>query len=105
MFNDDQISIQFEEFQPSERTRRLFRNVADRLANDAPSDAYLKLILRKAGKSFYGSCRIAARAGIFSSEASCESPESALGRIQSEVGRKLFQWKINRPKVQLRSVV
>ncbi len=90
------VQFEFIGFDPDWETRRTLSVIADKMAELAPSDSFIKLIFRKGRSAIEASCRIASLAGEFAAEAISKNPVNAIFQIEEKIDRQLNHWKKNR---------
>ena len=93
---DSDIKVTFEEFTPDDSTKACLSVVADKLQFSAPSDAVLKIVLKKSAGNLLATCRIVSQAGIFVAEAIADQPIRAIGMVEEKIRKQLKNWKAHR---------
>ena len=90
------VNFEFIGFDPEYEVRSFITSVADRLHSLAPSDSFMKIVMKKGGDAIEASCRIASQADKFVADAVCNSPVTAIHQIESKIRQQLDEWKKHR---------
>ena len=95
MINEN-FEYEFTGFDPEYRIKKLVTTVGDKLYFSAPSDAFMKLAIRKSHGMIKASCRIASQVGTFFAEGTGGNAIRAIEQLEKRIKRQLDSWKKNR---------
>jgi ribosome-associated translation inhibitor RaiA len=87
------VQFEFMGFKPDEQIKTFVSSVVDQLHFSAPSDAALKLVIKKSKDMIRASCRIASQAGTFVADTMSDNPIRAVQQIENKIRRQLDHWK------------
>jgi hypothetical protein len=94
--NGNDMQIEFMGFDPGYEMKTFTATVAEKLHFSAPSDAAMKLAVKKCKGAVQASCRIASQAGLFIAEVASDNPVRALQQIELKIRSQLEAWKNRR---------
>jgi hypothetical protein len=94
--NGGDMQIEFMGFDPGFEMRSIAATVAEKIHFSAPSDAAMKLAVKKCRGAVQASCRIASQAGLFIAEVASDNPVRALHQIDIKIRSQLEAWKKRR---------
>lgn len=90
MGND--LQLKFINFEPRPEFQSFVSLIGERLHLSAPSDAVLKLAIRKSKDAIEVSCKIVSCAGTFVAEAVSENQIQAVRRVEAKIRKQLKAW-------------
>ena len=88
--------IQYVDLEADGELRDAIRLMAEGIYHAAPSDAAIRIILRKSRNIVSVSCRIVSLAGVFLCETMGHSPLPAFQSIERQMKEQLDAWKAAR---------
>lgn len=94
MRND--IECEFVNFEPDAGLKSYVWNVAQNIYDLSPSNAAMKLVLKKSDKGFKATCRIFSYAGVFEADVENEKEISVIRKLEERICYKLDIWKSSR---------
>lgn len=89
----DDLKIKFQGFTPSEFTQSYFKEVLQRLHEEAPASSYLKATISKVHHRFKAIVQINSGAGAFFATATADKMTDLGRQIISKMHRQLDRWK------------
>lgn len=89
----ENVQFEFMGFDPDHEIRSFISPVVEKLHLNSPSDAAIKLALKKGKGAIRASCRIASQAGTFVADAVSDNPVKAIQQIEKKIRTQLDTWK------------